>query len=289
MSIIFILGPTASGKSDYAFQLARSLEVDIISADAYQVYRGMSIGTAKPSKDMLQNVKHHLIDVVNPDEFFDVARFIKEANFYIDEAIDNKKKILVTGGTNYYIHSLIHGIAKLPERDPSVQSFWKKKSEEQGARWLWDQLSLVDPETSNRLHMNDQRRILRALEVYHVSRTPLSSFPLEGGVKDKYPYKKIALFHPPDLLRKRIESRTLQMMEEGLLEEVQLLIKQGYGECPAVRNAVGYKETLAFLSNKSTSQVWFDQIFQNTKKVVKKQMTWLKREVDIEWLDMTPK
>ncbi len=284
--VIFILGATASGKSDYAVDLAESLGCSIVSADAYQVYRGMDIGTAKPSHTMLQRVPHHLIDCVNLFQDFDVAQFISEACAKIDHAMAQGQSLVVTGGTNYYIHTLVEGLAQVPKGDPLVRLQWQAQLEEHEGSWLWEQLHAVDAQTAERLHPNDHKRVIRALEIHQLSGgRPLSSFKGEGGLRGRVPYRKIGLAWPKEELFIRIEQRVKQMLSEGLIEEVEQLIHKEFRNTIPMQTAVGYKETLAYLDGEILLDDLEQSISSNTKKLVKKQLTWLKRDSDIMWID----
>lgn len=285
-SVTFVMGPTASGKSDYAFELALNHQAEILSADAYQVYRGMDIGTAKPSAQMLSQVVHHLIDCREPNQEFDVAQFVEESRRIIADCNKRNVPLIITGGTNFYIHTLVEGLPCLPESQPDVRQAWQERAHNRDGTWLWEQLKEVDPVSAQRLHPNDQQRLIRALEVWDLSGKPLSSFRGEGGLRGKIAYRKLGISWPKTVLHQRVAQRTAQMIEHGLIEEVRGLIASGYGDCKALQTAVGYKETLHFLNHCCSEDELINEINQNTRHLVKKQLTWLKRDVEIKWISI---
>ena len=283
--IICILGATASGKSDWAFQKALECGGEIITADAMQVYRGMDIGTAKPSLKMQADVPHHLLDLVNPDQDYDVARFIDEAKILIADCHQRSVLPIICGGTNYYIHSLLNGLAKVPKADWALREKLEEKAQENRADWLWEQLSKVDPISAQRLHQHDHKRIIRAIEVFKLTNKPLSFFKPEGGLLETYAVDLIGIERSREDLRDRINMRTDIMMRSGLIDEVKQLSSTYAHWSVTAREAIGYKETLAFIrqENSDTDKLR-DMIALHTDQLVKKQLTWLKRMPNIKWL-----
>ena len=283
--LICILGPTASGKSDYAFEYAGKHHGEIISADAMQVYRGMDIGTAKPSLDMQKKVKHHLIDSLNPNENYDVARFVQEAKVVIADCFDRAVQPIICGGTNYYVASLLDGIAPLPQANWDFRDKWEALAISKGGSYLLQELKKVDPITAKRVHKNDTKRLVRAIEVYEISGQPLSSFRPEGGLRERYAIELLAIKHDKEIFKERITKRMEYMFEEGLLEEVESLRERYSDLSHTAREAIGYKEAIAYLEHGDMKEASLkSEIIQNTVKLVKKQMTWLNAQDDIHWI-----
>jgi tRNA dimethylallyltransferase len=283
--LICILGPTASGKSDYAFEYAGKYQGEIISADAMQVYRGMDIGTAKPSFEMQKKVKHHLINSLNPNENYDVARFVQEAKVVIADCFHRGVQPIICGGTNYYVTSLLDGIAPVPQANWELRDKWESLAVSKGGDYLWQELKKVDPISAERVHKNDTKRLVRAIEVYEISGQPLSSFRPEGGVRERYVIELLGIKHNKEILKERIAKRMEYMFEEGLLQEVKSL-REIYSDLShTAREAIGYKEVIAYLEHGDMEEDSLKRkIIQNTVKLVKKQMTWLNAQPDIHWM-----
>ena len=283
-SIIFILGVTAIGKSSYAFNLARKLSCQIISADAYQVYKGMDIGTAKPKKERRQEIPHHIIDCVEPKDFFDVAQFVFLAKFHIEECLKKDKRVIIVGGSNYYIESLIEGLYDTPAFRVSSKEKWRSWMQNKEENSLWQEVNRIDPLSAQRVHQHDHYRLIRVLDVFESTQRPLSSFQRCGGIKGHFSYKKIGLDLDKSLLEERVRKRIVLMTKEGFLREVENLIKRGLAQSQSFRTALGYSQAQEVLEGRRSEEDFYYFLFSETKKLIKKQKKWLKRDQEIRWI-----
>lgn len=292
IKVVIILGPTASGKSDIALDLAERFNAEIVSADSMQVYRYMDIGTAKPPMRYRTKIQHYLIDIADPDEEFSAARYKDEAAKVIDEIHRRGKNILVVGGTGLYIKVLTKGLFKCPGIDIKIRNeldllanSCTDQFSEDGKVYLYNKLKEVDPDAATRIHPNNIRRIVRALEVYYVTNKPISVLQKEHSFSDE-PYKtlKIGLSIDRDILYKRIEDRVENMIAAGFEKEVRRLIEMGYLPQLKAMGGLGYKEMLGYIHNKYSLEEAVKEIKKNTKRYAKRQMTWFKRDTDIVWV-----
>lgn len=284
--VVVIVGPTAVGKTELALTVAKQIGAEIISADSMQLYRGMDIGTAKPSSYEQKIIPHHLIDVVNPDQKFTVADYVELADAKIAEIVIRGRIPLVTGGTGLYINALIDGFL-FP--DPGANSEIRKQLQHQGKEnpdSLHKQLSIIDPESATRLHPNDHRRIIRALEVYQTTGKTMTE--LQGKMADKeskYQPLFIGLNRERASLYQRIEDRVDQMIQLGLIREVtDLLIK--YPKQPTALQAIGYKEIALFLKGYLTIEEAIYVLKRDTRRYAKRQLSWFRRDQRIHWYDV---
>jgi len=280
--IIVIGGPTGSGKSDLALRLAEKIGGEIVNADSMQVYRGMDIGTSKPSREELERVPHHLFSIVDPDADFSASDYRREAAAVIDDIDRRGKKAIVVGGTGLYIKALLHGLVDSPTGDPELRETFRDVPGEQ----LLERLREVDPETAGRLHVNDRVRIVRALEVFSQTGRPISAFRADHAFCDT-PYW--ALKFAPQVERqelyRRIEARVDRMMEEGLLAEVRSLTAAGYGPQHKAMRSIGYKELCSFLAGEISLEEAVSLIKRDTRRYAKRQLTWFTRDNEIKWLE----
>lgn len=285
---ILLMGPTASGKTGLAMALAERLPVEIISVDSAQVYRGMDIGTAKPDAAMRARVPHHLIDILDPSEAYSAARFAADAQQLIDEIHARGRLPLLVGGTMLYFRALTEGLSKLPSADPQLRARLEREAREQGWPALHARLAGLDPDTAARLHPNDQQRIQRALEIIELSGATLSQAharAVEPGRPRRW--RKLAL-NPPARgeLHRRIEQRFAEMMAQGLLEEVRALYARGdlHPELPSIR-AVGYRQLWEHLAGRCSLDEAVARGIAATRQLAKRQLTWLRSERNLVWLD----
>ncbi len=243
--IVAIVGPTAVGKTSIAMRVAEEIGGEIVSADSRQIYRGMNIGTAKPTPDELSRVRHHLIDIVDPSEIYDAVRFARDAEAAIGRLITSGIEPFVVGGTGFYVASLFDGIFEGPGRDDDVRSELKARLAAGGPPELHEELAAVDPASATRIHPNDASRIIRALEVYLSTGRTLSSWQADGNRAPAYAARTFSLTMPRETLYARIEERVDAMVEAGFLEEVRALVAEGRlaTGMPAA-SAVGYRELL---------------------------------------------
>jgi tRNA dimethylallyltransferase len=284
--IVIILGPTASGKTELAVRLAERFDGEIVNADSMQVYRGMDIGTAKPSLELRRRVPHHLIDIVDPDADFSASDFRREAARAIANIHDRGKKAFVVGGTGLYIKALLKGLVDSPSSAESIRQELRETARRLGNEELLRRLAEVDPETAATLHPNNQVRIIRALEVYLQTGLPISKFRSEHGFAgDYYEYLKFAIVVERVELYRRIEERVELMMAEGLLEEVRVLLARGFDAGLKSFRAIGYKEICAFLAGEYPLDEAVRLIKRDTRRYAKRQLTWFKQENEINWVE----
>lgn len=284
--VICLMGPTAAGKTDLALHIARRLPVEIISVDSALVYRGMDIGTAKPEPHVLAEIRHHLVDVLEPTEAYSAAQFRADALAAIASILDRGRMPLLVGGTMLYFRALEHGLSELPPADPEIRARLEDEAQTQGWAALHARLAQVDPEAAHRIHENDPQRIQRALEVYEVTGQPLSSLQQRaGGEPFPYPLAKW-IVAPKDRawLHARIERRFRQMLDQGLIEEVAALRARGDLDLsmPSMR-AVGYRQVWKYLDGRYDYDTMIERGIVATRQLAKRQFTWLRSEVGAEW------
>lgn len=282
--VTFILGPTASGKTSLAVELAEVFDGEIISADSMQVYRFMDIGTAKPSEEELSRVPHHLIGIVDPDKEYSAARFRTDALEKIDGIRSRGKNVFVAGGTGLYVKVLTKGIFEGPSSESSVREALMETARTQGTAALFERLREVDPVSAMRIHPNNTQRLVRALEVWEVSGRPISEFHNGHAFsEDPLDTLKIGLVVERDTLYRDIEKRVDKMMEDGLLEETRRLISMGYGSGLKPMCGLGYKEMTGVLRGERTISGAVELLKKNTRNYAKRQLTWFKNDPEIRW------
>jgi tRNA dimethylallyltransferase len=280
--LIVILGPTASGKTSLAVDLAKSLGTEIISADSRQVFREMNIGTAKPTHDQLEAVRHHLIGHVSITENYNAGRFEKEAMAILSDLWKKHEQVLLVGGSGLYINALCHGLDELPDSDPEIRDSLARRFRLHGIDFLQDALKKADPEYYKNVDLANPNRLIRALEVFEITGMPYSAFRKGVQVKRDFGILKLGLAVPRDKLIRRINERTDKMMQDGLLEEVKSLLP--FRSSNAL-NTVGYKELFVYLDGKCSLEEAVEKIKINTKRYAKRQMTWFRRDQEIVWFD----
>ncbi len=286
--VIVIVGPTASGKTSLSIELAKRINGEIISADSMQVYKYMDIGTAKPDADEMAGIKHYLIDEIYPDEEFNVAKYRELALRDINKIIEKGKHPIIAGGTGLYINSLVYNI-NFSETisDWELREQLQKESEEKGSRFLYDQLLEVDPEAAKKIHENDTKRIIRAIEVFKHTQKPISYHHQQSRLEPPpYDYRIFGLRMERSKLYERIEKRVDRMFEQGLVTEVKKLREMGYGRNTIAMQGLGYKEIFAYLRGEATLEEANFIIKRDTRHYAKRQLTWFKRVENIHWLDM---
>jgi tRNA dimethylallyltransferase len=278
-SIICLMGPTASGKSAAAMKIASQFPVEIISVDSALVYQGMNIGTAKPTKQELSRVPHHLIDIVDPAKPFSAGEFCQLAKQLIEEIIKRKKVPLLVGGTMLYFHALINGSAALPEASEDMRALIENEAGEKGWGAIHQQLKVFDPEAYKRINPNDSQRIQRAVEVYRLTGTSITD--LQKHTTAALPYQVVsAMIQPRERknLHSRIEKRLHSMFEAGFVDEVKSLYARGdlHLDLPSMRS-VGYRQVWSFLDGDMHEDELFDKVLFATRQLAKRQLTWLRR------------
>jgi len=273
--VIIIQGPTAVGKSNLALEIAQKLNLEIISADSRQVYKYMDLATAKPTKDELALVKHHLIDIITPDESYNAGRFAREATDIVDNSgIDFP---IICGGTGFYISSFLEGLCKIPEISPEIRASITEEWNKQGNEYMYQQLMIIDPRVAKKVSCNDKQRITRSLEVYYGTGKRLSSFWEEQGLLQPRKVLNILLLDDRETIYERINKRYEQMVLSGLLEEIRHLLEMGYNVDSPGLTAVGYKELLPYVLHNSDLANCINLAKQHSRNYAKRQLTWYKR------------
>lgn len=289
-NIICIAGPTASGKTALAVELAKELGGEVVSCDSMQVYKRMDIGTAKPSKEEMQGIPHHMLDVAEPDEDFSVSRYCAMATPIVDSILARGKTAIIAGGTGLYMDSLIRGSAFAPFPSTGVREELEDQADREGMQAMLDRLCSVDPEAAARLHLSDRKRIIRALEVYlETGETITEHNRRTQAVPPRYRPLWIGLdFETRADLYRRIDSRVGLMLEAGLLDEIRALLDSGVPEKATAMQAIGYKEFVAALSGQGTVEEAAVQVRQSSRHYAKRQLTWFRRNKSIHWLTRAP-
>lgn len=280
--IIAIVGPTASGKTSLSIKLAKKFNGEIISADSRQIYRGMDIGTAKATKKEQKAVKHYLIDIKNPNQNYTVAHFKKDAMLVIKKILKNKKIPFLVGGTGLYVQAVIDNL-DIPKVKPNkkLRTKLEKDLNKYGIKYLFNQLIQLDPEAQYIVDPNNPRRIIRALEICLITGKPFSK---QRRKKERiFEALKIGINLPKEFLYKKIDQRVDLMIKQGLIQEVKKLI-QKYGKNCQSFDAIGYREIINFLNKKISKEEAINQIKHNTKLFAKRQITWFKKDTEINWI-----
>lgn len=285
--VLVIAGPTASGKTDLAVDLALMVNGEIISADSMQIYRGMDIGTAKPSMEERQGIEHHMIDIVDPDEEFSVARFKDGAVKCIQDILKRGKVPVVVGGTGLYINSLVYNVTfSETMNDWDYRKYLRDYAQRNGPEALHKLLEKADPVSAAEIHPNNIKRVIRALEVYKTTGKPISQHKLESRLeKPAYDYKIFGLEVERNLLYERIEQRVDKMMELGLYQEVEGLLAHGYSPGLVSLQGIGYKEIILAIQGKCSLSGAVEQIKLGTRHFAKRQMTWFRRTEGLKWIN----
>jgi len=282
--IVVIVGPTASGKSARALELAGHFGAEIINADSMQVYRYMDIGTAKPSVEERTVVRHHLIDILYPDEEFSAALFREEAQGAIADVEARGRRAMVVGGTGLYIKALTSGLIKGGEVDPAIRERLQSEAQSEGRERLYTRLQEVDPTTAARLHPHDTYRIIRALEVYERTGRPISALRGRHCFKEgPYQTLKIGVQMERGELYRRIDARVDEMIRKGLKKEVGHLLEMGYAPSLKAMQSLGYKQMTAHLQGAYDLDEATRLIKRDTKRYAKRQLTWFKADQEIHW------
>ena len=281
MPVIFLMGPTASGKTSLAVELVKELPVDIVSVDSAMVYRGMDIGTAKPSTQIQKIAPHRLIDILDPSKSYSAGNFVRDAKIEINDIHSRGRIPLLVGGTGLYFRSLEHGFSRLPPANKGIRSKLEKEADEEGWHSLYLRLMKIDPITADRIHPNDPQRIQRALEIHEVTGRPASELYAEGRTTDlSQPIIKIIIVpNNRGKLYADIEKRFLKMLEDGLVEEVKQLYDRGNlkSNLPAIR-LVGYRQIWSYLNGDLSYKEMINKAIIATRQLAKRQITWLQSE-----------
>lgn len=285
--LIILTGPTAVGKTALSVKLAKVINGSIISADSMQVYRGMDIGSAKVTKEEMGGIKHYLIDVLEPDEEFHVVRFQQMAKEAMAEIYQEGKIPILTGGTGFYIQSVLYDIDFTSQQeDIAYRERLEQLAKEQGNEALHAMLQEVDPVSAEKIHANNVKRVIRALEFYEKTGTPISEHNEKEAAKESpYVFCYFVLNDDRQRLYERIELRIDQMLEQGLVDEVRKLKEKGYHKEMVSMQGLGYKEILAYLEGEYPLEEAVRILKRDTRHFAKRQLTWFRREQDVIWVD----
>ena len=282
-----ICGPTASGKTDLGVRLALKCGGEIVSADSMQIYKGMDIASAKPTKEEMQGIPHHLMDFLTPTKAFSVADYVDMAHKVIEDIYNRGKLPIIVGGTGLYISSLINNITfDDTGSDPEFRKEMRTLAEKQGNEALWEKLKEVDPKAAEKLHPNNQNRIIRALEVYKLSGSTITEAQEKSRLSES-PYKAcfIMPYHPREILYQRIDKRVDIMLEMGLLEEAKEFFT--HKDYVTAAQAIGYKELKSYLDGEKSLEECVDKLKQATRNYAKRQLTWFNKEKSLNRIDMS--
>jgi tRNA dimethylallyltransferase len=286
---VILIGPTAVGKTKLSIELAKKLNAEIISGDSMQIYKEMDIGTAKITKDEMDGIPHHLIDIKEPTESYSVADFQKDVRRLITEIHQRGKLPMIVGGTGLYIQSIIYDYHFTDQAsDPVYREILEKRVENEGIELLYEELKGIDRESASRIHPNNTRRVIRALEVYQTTGKTMSEYLASQDNELLYEVAMIGLTMDRNLLYERINQRVDLMITTGLLEEVENLYKKGIKDVQSIQ-AIGYKEIYQFLEGQVSFESAIDQLKQNSRRYAKRQLTWFRNKMDVHWFDVSNK
>lgn len=285
--LLVIIGPTAVGKTKLSIELAKRYNGEIISGDSMQIYRSMDIGTAKIKREEMEGIPHHLIDIKEPDESFSVAEFQQLVREKISDIASKGKLPIIVGGTGLYIQSVIYDyqFSEAPA-DEAFRLHLEERAKEIGNEALHQELTKVDPESASQIHPNNLRRVIRALEIFHCTGKIMSDYQNNQQPDLLYDTALIGLTMEREKLYERINMRVDMMIDEGLLEEVSQLHKQGLRECQSIQ-AIGYKEIYDYLDGKVSLDIAVENLKQNSRRYAKRQLTWFRNKMEVKWFDMT--
>lgn len=285
-NIICIAGPTASGKTALAVELAKRTNGEVVSCDSMQLYRRMDIGTAKPTTEEMQGIPHHMLDVAEPWEDFSVSRYCEMAAPIVDDILTRGKTAIIAGGTGLYMDSLIRGNAFAPFPSTGVRERLEQRADAEGMETILEELRSIDPEAAARLHLSDRKRIIRALEVYHETGKTITQHNLETqAIPPRYSPLWLGLdFENRKDLYDRIDRRVGIMLENGLIDEINQLLASGIPEKCTAMQAIGYKEFVAALHGDCTIDEAADLVRQSSRRYAKRQLTWFRRNPKMNWL-----
>ncbi|MFP6775740.1 MAG: tRNA (adenosine(37)-N6)-dimethylallyltransferase MiaA [PS1 clade bacterium] len=279
--VIFLMGPTASGKTDLAIDISNLISARLISVDSALIYKGMDIGTAKPNPNILHKHPHYLVDILNPDESYSAYEFTNDAKYHIEQSFNKKQTPLLVGGTSFYFNALEHGLSQLPESTKDSRETFNLLLQQKGSVALHNQLYDIDAIAAKRIHKNDSQRITRALEVHYLTGKTITELQGNKITTINNPIIKIILMPDRDLLHERIEHRFLKMIDDGFLEEVENLYKNPkLHENLASIRCVGYRQAWQYLNGQIDRNSMIEKAIIATRQLCKRQCTWLKSEND---------
>ena len=284
--VLIIAGPTAVGKTELSLKLAKDLDGEIISADSVQLYKGMNIGSATPSEEELNQVKHHLISEIDPKDGYNVAKFSEKARKLIKDIHSRGKYPIVVGGTGLYINSLIYKMDfSNQSKDEKLRKKLRKEADEKGKKHLHNKLRKMDEKAARKIHKNNVKRVIRGLEINILTGKTMSDFKTDPVKTKEFDPVLICLKRNRKLLYLRINKRVDQMLENGLIDEVKELKKEGLNEDHIAMKAIGYKEVLGYLEGKYDYDLMVKILKKNTRNFAKRQLTWFRRYEDSHWFN----
>ena len=285
--IIVIVGPTAVGKTALSIEVAKSFNGEIIGADSIQVYKGLDIGSAKVTEQEKQGITHHLIDVVNIEDQFSAGDYVTKATQCIKDIISRGKTPIIVGGTGMYVQSLLFPLGVTCGKDQDYRDYLDDIANKEGTSFLHNMLKEVDPESASQIHPNHKPRIIRALEIFHLTGNKKSQ--MKSSQESPYDYILIGLNTDREVLYNRINLRVDKMLESGLLKEVQNLINQGMTETNQCLQGIGYKEVYTYLTQQCNYEDFVEKLKQNSRNYAKRQLTWFRKMPNIQWFEYTQK
>ena len=281
-----LTGPTACDKTEIGFTVAQKIKGEIISADSMLFYRGMDIGTAKPSLDMRTIVPHHFIDIIDPWESYSVGRYVDDVESLIGSDDSKERKLLIVGGSPLYVKGLVDGIFNGPEADWDIRRELEVLADEKGNQHVHDILQKIDPVKAVELHPNNLRRIIRAIEVYRITGKPVSKLQEEYKLARKsYQFNILCIAREREDIYRRINERVGTMFDKGLVDEVKSLLENPEGLSKQAKQALGYKEVIQYLDGELTLDDAKEMVKQSTRRFAKRQMTWFRSFPDVQWLE----
>ncbi len=283
--LLCILGPTAVGKTEIAIEVAQRLNAEIVSVDSRQIYRKMDIGTAKPMPAEQLAARHHLIDCVDIAEPFSVSAYQTLADAAITDIQSRDKRVMLVGGAGLYFRAIVDGLFEGPGADAAIRRRLREEAEQHGLDALHERLRACDAASAARIHPNNLVKVIRALEVYELTGTPISQLQQQWHNEPRYPFIAFGLTMPREQLYRRIEQRVDVMIDDGLIEEVKGLLAQGDSRNSNALQSFGYKELIAYLDGTCTLDAAIAQLKQNTRRFAKRQLTWFRRDARIEWIE----
>ncbi|MDD3168587.1 MAG: tRNA (adenosine(37)-N6)-dimethylallyltransferase MiaA [Eubacteriales bacterium] len=287
-TVLFVAGPTAVGKTKYAIEIARAFQGEIISADSMQIYRYMDIGSAKPSKEELTQAKHHLVDEIDPREEFSVAEYQILAKKYIDQIFQEGKIPVVAGGTGLYLNSLLYEMDfSIMPKQADFRKQLEQDAEQHGSRHVHDRLKSLDPAAAERIHPNNLKKVIRAIEVAETTGERMREFRESFIPTKEYACVLIGLTRDREELYRRIDQRVDQLVKAGLVQEIESLLKMGLTENSISMKGIGYKEIIAHLHGEYDLNEAVRLVKRNTRHYAKRQLTWLRRYADMSWFNLS--
>jgi tRNA dimethylallyltransferase len=288
--VIVIAGPTAVGKTDLSIEIAKILNGEIISADSMQVYNHMDIGTAKATTKQREEIKHHLIDVQDVSEPFNVSDYYRHAHKALRDIFISNKTPIIVGGSGFYLHALLYGPPLGPPSDINIRKDLEEKMKKMGREFMYERLQMIDPKYAKTITEMDRQKIIRALEIITITKKKVSDIPKPQIIKSNlYDYRNWFLYYPKEILYKKIDQRCDEMIEMGLIEEVKKLLKENLLNNSSASQAIGYRQVIDYLNSNKTNDDYINFVLEFKKasrKYVKRQFTWFKKEPFFRWINL---